>query len=100
MTKSLAATHKLIHQKSNQYNTGQLNQLVNNLNSHVSEIVGARHNLNVMPKGMANQAGDSDTITEQTTELISNGIQDVNYTNKTIQTFTASITDFTKKQQS
>jgi methyl-accepting chemotaxis protein len=93
-----AVTYKLDNtSKNGQDNTSQLNQLVDNLNSQVSEIAGAVHNLGITSKDVANQAADSANITEQTTELVSSGIQDVNHTNKMIQTLAASITDSTQK---
>jgi methyl-accepting chemotaxis protein len=93
-----AVTHKLDKtSQSGQDNTGQLNQIVDSLNSQVSEIAGAVHNLSMTSKDVANQAADSASITEQTTELVSTGIQDVNQTNKMIQALAASITDSTQK---
>jgi methyl-accepting chemotaxis protein len=93
-----AVTHKLDNTSENgQDNTVQLNQLVDNLNSQVSEIAGAVHKLSITSKDVANQAADSAGITEQTTELVSSGIQDVNHTSKMIQTLAASITDSTQK---
>jgi methyl-accepting chemotaxis protein len=91
-------THKLDETSQNgQDNTGQLNQIVDNLNYQVSEIAGAVHNLSITSKDVATQANDSASITEQTTELVTTGIQDVNHTNKMIQALAASITDSTQK---
>ena len=93
-----AVTHKLDDtSQSGQENTGQLNQLVDNLNSQVSEIAGAVRELSITSQGVATQAADSALITQDTSALVSSGIQYVNHTNKMIQALAVSITDSTQK---
>jgi methyl-accepting chemotaxis protein len=85
--------------ESGQENINQLNTLVDNLNGRVTEIVGAVHDLNETSKGVANQAVQSANITQETSKLASEGMQDVNHANRMMQALAASISDSTAKTE-
>ena len=85
--------------ESGQENINQLNTLVDNLNGRVTEIVGAVHDLNETSKGGANHAAQSANITQETSKLASEGMQDVNHANRMMQTLAASISDSTAKTE-
>jgi methyl-accepting chemotaxis protein len=85
--------------KDSQENIQELNELVNNLDEQVAEIVTTVHDLSETSKGVANQATESATITQETSNLAGEGMAEVNQANKMIQDLAVSIQDSTSKTE-